>query len=184
MIIKVKKNFCIFFLTCLLILNLNAQANLSEEEPLKVDVQFLVKLDEENITSCELDKMILLSQLQEFQIAVKANQSSFCYVIDETPFGIMFEMFKTALKPDKTIYMPNSQSWYVLPKPRGKEKLHIIVSPFQLKQLEKNLESLIRNENSLSASGTLKEALENLTKMSLTEKGASTLFVKTITVNH
>jgi hypothetical protein len=166
------------------IFNLVSQGNVQEEQELQVEVQFLVKLDEENITSCALDKMILLSQSQEFQISVKANQSSFCYVIDETPFGIMFEMFKTALKPQKTVYMPNSQTWYVLSKPRGKERLHVIVSAFQLKQFEKNLEMLIRNENSYSASTTVSEALDNLVKMASSEKSSKSLFVKTITINH
>ncbi len=180
-----KKNFLISAVFFIFVLSAFTQ-NFSKEEDqaLKVDVQFLVKLDEENVTACELDKMVLLSQSQEFQISVNSNLSSFCYVIDETPYGIMFEMFKTALKPGKTIYMPNSQTWYVLSKPRGKEKLHVIVSTVQLKQLEKNLEALIRNENALSASSTVRESLDKLTKMSTAEKSTRSLFVKTIIVNH
>lgn len=116
-----------------------------------------------------INEKINLKSREDFQLYIESSSVAFCYIIDETPEGIMFEMFRTALKPNRPIYLPDASEWYELPPPNGLEKIHIVISSRSFKPLElfaQDIDNLNRNNNSYEASRTLRTSLERFRTIS------------------
>lgn len=120
--------------------------------------------------SKKISETINMADSEQYQIYLEPSSVAFCYILDETPEGVFFEMFRTPLKPNRAVFLPDASEWYVLTPPNGTEKIHVVVSSRPLKSLERVLDSLNRNTNSMGTSGAVADEIKALKKIAASNK--------------
>lgn len=161
-----------------------------------------------------VSKILQLADGDHVKVSLASKDNPFCYIVDEQPDGIVYELYNRKLDASRQVLLPGDspEDSYTLGPPDGIDKFHIILSSSQCRKLEQLLSILNKESNSADASGkvldeiakirqsvssvvetpskpavmgaTTRALSQNSSTGNLVDFSGSTVYVKTIRLRH